>query len=273
MYLLLAILMLIVLRKKRKLFLLSFGLVFSVYFIVQGPVFNYFNVTKSSSAEYIAIPLQQIGRMAYKEVEFSGKEKELIEQVIPINVMKNTYTPYTSDGIKFNKNFNIKEFDKNKNEYFKLWLNLIAKHPSIAIESYLMSTLGYWYPSVNYWSVADYVEVNNYGIAKMPRTDIFSKILPKLESRNMPFFNIEWSIGLCFWIIWLFVFITMKKRKGCPEYILVYVPVIGIWLTMLIATPVFSEFRYIYSAYTTLPLLLLVPFVKNEISSPNNKNK
>ena len=45
---------------------------------------------------------------------------------------------------------------------------------------------------------------------------------------------------------------------------IIYIPVIGIWLSLLVAAPVFAEYRYMYSFVTTLPLLLLVPKMKIE---------
>ena len=51
-----------------------------------------------------------------------------------------------------------------------------------------------------------------------------------------------------------------KKRKGL-KYIYAFVPVLGIWLTMLLASPVYGEFRYIFGAYTCLPLFVILPFI------------
>ena len=82
-----------------------------------------------------------------------------------------------------------------------------------------------------------------------------------------------WSIGLCFWIIALFSFIAVKKAKDIKA-IYLYVPVIGIWLTMMIASPVFAEFRYVYGAFTCLPLLIIFPYLlcnsKGEINACKN---
>nr|MCR5111667.1 hypothetical protein [Ruminococcus sp.] len=43
--------------------------------------------------------------------------------------------------------------------------------------------------------------------------------------------------------------------------LLVYLPVFGVYITLLIATPVYSEFRYIYSLFTSLPMFCIVPFL------------
>ena len=107
MYVILAAFMLVVLKKYYKLLLLSFFIVFASYLLVKGPIFNALEIKKSSSAEYIAMPLQQIGRMAYKGVDFTNKEIKIINDLIPVNIMASVYNPRVVDGIKFNENYKI----------------------------------------------------------------------------------------------------------------------------------------------------------------------
>lgn len=261
MYFLLFIFSLIIFRKKIKYFICAFSIVFCVYFVVKGPVFNYFNVSKSASAEYIGMPLQQIGRMAFKNVEFSDYEKKYLNKLIPIEVMAKSYNPGLTDGIKFNKNYNGKAFDDNKTTYFKIWLDLVRKYPSISLEAYAASTLGYWYPSVEPSTVAMSIESNSFNLEKQSKLpEVFNKIFTKIENINTPLFNIEWSIGLCFWIILIFCWISIKRKKSIYPYI----PIFGIWITMMIASPAFAEFRYVYGAFTCLPLLMITPYINFE---------
>lgn len=261
MYIILALLSLIVFKKQIKHLLLSFVIVFGVFFFIKGPIFNNLNVTKSSSSEYIGMPLQQIGRMAFKDIEFNQYEIEELNKLMPLSIMKKCYNPQVSDGIKFNSNYNKDVFDKNKIKYFKIWMGLVIKHPSTALEAYATSTLGYWYPGVEYWSIADYISENDLGLDIKPKLpESTYSIFTTIENRKTPILNIEWSIGLCFWIIFIFGYIT-KKNKGI-QYLYPYIPVFGIWLTMMIASPVYAEFRYVYGAFTCLPLLMLIPYIK-----------
>lgn len=260
MYVILAVVTLINFRKKFKIFAIIFCIVFGIYFFVKGPIFNYLNISKSASAEYIGMPLQQIGRMAFKNVQFTSYEKKIINKVIPIETMASSYNPKVSDGIKFNSEYNGSEFDSNKFEYLNLYLNLVKKHFSIALESYAISTLGYWYPGVEYWSVSKEIWENSYNIKIQSKTpNNIKKIFEKAESRYTPILNIEWSIGLCFWVILIFSVITFKKRG--IKYLYPFIPVFGVWLTMMIASPVFGEFRYVYGAYVCLPLFMLLPYI------------
>lgn len=271
MYVIFSIFLILVFKKHYKLFLTAITIVFGTYIVVKGPVFNYLNIVKSASTEYIGMPLQQVGRMAYKDIEFTAKEKKIIDELIPLSIMKEAYNPIVSDGIKFNKNYNIKVFDENKFDYLKLWLGLVVKHPITAIEAYSVSALGYWYPGVEFWTVEKTImEGNNFDLKMEPKAPSFVRtFVNKIESRNLPIMNITWSIGLCFWIIGLFAYITMLI-KG-KRYILYYIPVIGLWITMLVASPVFCEFRYVYGAFTCLPFLLLVPYIDKNKSKKTNK--
>ena len=260
MYMILAIVTLIIFRKYYKIFIGAFLIVFLTYYIIKGPVFDYFNILKSASAEYIGMPLQQIGRMAFKNVDFTDEEEILINDLMPIEIMKDAYNPRISDGIKFNKSYNGIVFDENKMEYLKLWLNLVKKYPGVALESYSMSTLGYWYPGVEYWSVSNSIWENDYSLvidSKTPKT--VQNFISSLESRRAPILNIQWSIGFCFWLILIFGMLSFKKIgiKGLYSF----VPIFGIWITMMLASPVFGEFRYVYGAFTCLPILIIIPYL------------
>ena len=234
-----------------------------VFYIVKGPIFGLLNISKSSSSEYLAIPMQQIGRMAYKSVEFSEYEKEMIDNIIDVSILSDVYNPINCDNIKFSPYYNISSFDQNKFQYFNLWVNLVLKHPSIAVESYLNSTLGYWYVGVEYWATSSVVSDNNFGVYRASKLNgLLSNYVNGITSRNIPILSLQWSIGLCFILIFMASFILVLKKQFFKLYY--FVPILGIWITMMLASPVYAEFRYVYGAFTCLPLFLILPFMKKE---------
>lgn len=260
MYFILIVFVLFIFKDKIKYFLVSFAIIIGTYFIVLYPVFNILNISRSSSAEYIAIPLQQVGRMVYKGVNLTTEEKNAINDLIDIEVLKEVYHPYGVDNIKFNKAYNGEVFDKNKLKYFKLWFKLVIKHPYIAIESYGLSTLGYWYPGVDNWVVCNGVYENDFGIHRNPKgLSIINYIVNKMDSRDIPVIGMFWSTSLAVYLIIISMVVSVKKHG--KKLLLFYIPVFGIWLTMMIAAPVNGEFRYIYPLYTCLPLLLCLPYI------------
>lgn len=261
MYFILAIVTLIIFRKKIKVVGPMLIIVFAVFFVIKGPVYNYFDIRTSKSSEYIAIPLQQIGRMAYKGVEFTEEEEKLINKLIPLKTLKKSYNAEIVDSIKFNDEYNLEAFEENKLEYLKLWISLCVKHFDIATEAYLTSTLGYYYPNVDYWVTTAKIDDNDIGVytsSFIP--DSIRSEFSKLGTRTLPIIGNTWCIALAFWLILIAGYIAVKRYKS-KKVLYVYVTVFGIWLTMMVATPVFAEFRYIFSAFTCLPLLLIVPFL------------
>lgn len=263
MYFILALVTLIIFRKKLKVIVPMLIIVFAVFFVVKGPIYNYFGIQTSKSSEYIAIPLQQIGRMAYKGVEFTKEEEDLINKLIPLDTLRESYNAEIVDSIKFNDEYNSNVFEENKLEYLKLWISLCFKHFGIATEAYFTSTLGYYYPNVDYWVTTAKIDENDIGVYTSSFVpDNIRGEITKLGTRTLPIIGNTWCIALAFWLILLSAYIAVKRYKT-KKILYVYVPILGIWLTMMIATPVFAEFRYIFSAFTCLPILLIYPFLKN----------
>ncbi len=86
---------------------------------------------------------------------------------------------------------------------------------------------------------------------------INSKIIDKLMNdefiNKIPIINLLFSIGFVFWIILTCLTYLIYKKKY--NLIILFCPVLFVWLTS-IASPVFGEFRYVYSMFVTLPILI-----------------
>ena len=48
---------------------------------------------------------------------------------------------------------------------------------------------------------------------------------------------------------------------GNKKYLLCYIPLFGLWLSLMASTPVFCELRYIYGLFTCSPFLVFLPFI------------
>lgn len=250
--------------KKNKKIIYGIISVIIMYYIITIPLFNILKVQKSSSSEYIAIPLQQIGRIVYKDCKLEKDEIELINKIIPYEKIKDIYDPKVSDGIKFDNEFNIEEFNKNKIKYLKLWINLVTKYPKISIESYLISTLGYYYPNLQYWSVATDIVNNGYDIYQINRNSKLNNIILKNQDVNRPIFGIIWSTGIYIWIIILLLY-HYAMKKSDKKLLYIYMPTIGIWISLMLASPVWGEFRYIYCIVLAIPFLLSVRYINKGV--------
>lgn len=224
--------------------LIIVGSIFLMFLFIKFPVYNYFNVSSSSISESLAIPTEQMARVITKNGNISLKEEEFLNSITDVANIPNIYLSYIVDPVK--NTFNNLILKEKLKDYFKVWKILLFKNLGTYIEAYLSITLGYWYPGVNYWSTITLANPN---------------IIDITASHKLPLAGIIWNIGLASLITLLsFTLSLYLKRKNY----LLYVPFLGLWLTMMIASPVYAEFRYVYGLFTSLPIILLLPFLKKE---------
>ena len=255
--------LIILFKYRRKLIIFSLMFVVATHYVIKGPVFKYFNIPRTSSAESISIPLQQVGLMVSKDVKLNKNEKDMINRVLPIEIIKKVYNPEITDSIKFNSKFNIGPINQNKFKYLKLWATLVAKHPSMAVEAYLNITLGFWYPNLTYSAIpGEVISTNSMGIKHYNLSPPgFKQYTSKIEpiSRRIPLFNLQWNIAMCLWIIAMAMGYCYLKNG--IKSIIFYIPTVALWLTLMIATPTFASFRYMYGAFISMPFLIIIPFL------------
>ena len=255
----LIIFLLIVFKKARKQLVSAFAAVIALIFVINGPIFSLLNIKKSSSAEYIAVPLQQIARITVNGLELSEEETQLIDDLIPLEVLtsEGVYRPTMVDTIKFNANYNADAFNENKLEYLKLWAKLVIRNPLTAIDAYCTLTLGYWYP-IHCLTAHRGVWTNDIGITSDGYE--IAAVDDHIERfEEWPLLYSTWDLALWMWIALFLAYLTARK-KGWRS-LGVFVPVGGLWLTLMVATPIFAENRYMYAAFVLLPLFAVMPDV------------
>lgn len=225
-----------------------------IYFIVNTTIFNILNATKGEVREALSIPMQQFARVVkYHKDELTEEEKEQIYKFIPTDNIEELYNPVLSDPIK--SHFDSKAFSENKIEFMQLWIKLVIKYPRACIESFLCNSYGYWYPEAQNWVANRDVEKNNIGIYQDSKIEgkIVRKIDAQIEKRNTSIFSMLFSIGFTFWMIIFCMGYCVYRKKY--NILLLYMPIIILWLTT-VASPVFCEFRYVYSFVTSLPMYM-----------------
>lgn len=232
-----------------------------LYFIVKGPIFDYFNVQKTTTTEAFSIPLQQITRVIAIGKDIDEETKEYISGIMDYDLISEKYKSATSDPIKTLTN--NEELSKSKGEFFKVWFKNLFKYPKVYIEAYLTETLGYWYPNVQYWATGGESKsfFEDIDVQSDPITsEKFNYIIDTTTSRKLPFCNFIWSIGTTTFILIISTFIFAYKKNF--KYLICYMPLYLLLLSILLSTPVFCELRYVYGMFTCVPLLLTVPFMK-----------
>lgn len=267
--LILAIILYKPIRVKALIFLSIFLIIFGC---VKGPVFSAIGVKSSSFAESVGIPLQQIARSA-TENELSGDIVQRIEVYIPIEEMREKYDPYCVDPLKsdvYSSSLNHDALNENKLDFLKLWGEMLIKYPISYVNAYLDITYGYWYTfTPSYVASFGYVAENDLGIESAPVSPDFShsisRFVQPLFDMKIPVLNILFSVGGMVFIA-IFAMITALRKHG-RNCIFPYLPIILLWLTLLIAAPISSSLRYLYSVFTTMPILITFIFIETRSKS------
>lgn len=236
--------------------------------IVKGPVYNSLNITPPDTIEGLAIPQQMIAAVVRNERELTPEQEELLSNVLPLQDIRERYTPNSADSIKFymRDNGNQEYIAEHKGEFLKLWIDLGLKYPSDYTIAFVYSTLGYWYPDVQNWVYSGEFRWDNFetlhkeALVGEKTVEFLQKA--REEYHVFYFLGLLWSIALEVWIAVFMMGTSFVKRK--PQMLLLYLPVAGVWATLLLAAPVYAEFRYTYSIFCTVPLLCIIPFVSTE---------
>lgn len=233
-----------------------------LYFIIKGPIFDYYNVEKGLEREAYSIPIQQISRVIAARKEISEKDLDALNNLYDVERAKVSYNPVISDKMK--ETINSEYLKNNKKEFLTTWFNLLKKYPLIYFEAYFTQTLGYWYPDVIYWATAgESVSIFDSEIYTKPLLpDSINNLIDKTTSRKIPFSMFIWSIGLNVMLLIISMFITIYKNG--KKHVIYYIPFYGLLLTMLIATPVYAELRYVFGIFVTIPFMIILSLINEK---------
>lgn len=258
--LILTILGVLIWKSTRKLiFPLIAALITSI--IATGPVLHIFGVEPNEYIEKFSIPVQQISRVIHDNRDLTEDQTKLIESFISIDTVKNSYSDYISDPIKFqlNSTEHSCRLAANQKKLLKLYIDLGIQYPDEYINAWIDQTKGYWNGGYHYWIWSSGLDENSaVGQIRQNGLSNIGKIIIQLEDVfRWPFLNLFFSIGLWVWIF-LYLMINLLSKK--QPLLICFLPVLGIWCSLLVATPVFCEYRYIYSLFICMPLFLAVKF-------------
>lgn len=232
--------------------------------VVQGPVYKALKIPSSPFAESLGIPLQQVARVVAKDGSLTPEQAAYLNKLLPLDKMKAVYYPYSTDKVKFHKNFNNAFLEANKGAFFETWSSMLGPHLKEYVIAFLMETLGYWNPGTTNWVTTDAITSwgNDYGITPINLWQRFFGTNSKvyfdqlaLDVQEFPLTTLTTNIGVMAWAAALLLFYIILRRKRW-ERVLPFLPLAALWLTTVIAAPTFCEFRYMFSFFTTLPFLL-----------------
>ena len=251
-----------------------FCAIIGVSFILKNPVLKILSIPQPDIIESLSIPTQQIARtLSESKDTISANDLSLIDKLADPEEIIKAYSPIIHDPIKkvIRSKGTVKNISEHKAEYLLLYLRLGLTHPAQYFKAWIDQTKGYWNAGYNYWRWSDEVAVNNYGVERHIISNeiknAFSSYLFIFENTNFltPFI----SIGIAVWLLIILLYINIIRKNKTIIIFIIFI--LATWGTLLIATPVFSEFRYIYFLFTCLPFLTIVTLINNKRKVTNEK--
>lgn len=230
-------------------------------FFLNGPVLGWLHVPQPRMTESLSIPLQQVARVIADGCPLTEEEKALISRVVEIEAVPESYRSYISDPIK--SVCDTAAIEEDPVSYAKLYLELLRKYPLKMLQGWVDQTKGYWNGGYRYWHFPAPFD-NDLGIQTAPPSKAAYSLFTAYEGlfENCPPLQLTLSIGPGSWLLLLCLYAAIAQKKRARMFL--PVPALSVIATLLIATPVYSEFRYAYSVFCTLPFLLAMTFGKPE---------
>ncbi len=251
--------------KSRKRDLLVYPLIFIALTIIasliNGPLMKAYDVEQTPSYMSLSIPLQQMARVVYDEKDLDDADLAMLERINDLDYVRNNYCPGGSDNICQWVAYGDEEYlMTHMSDYVALWFRIGIRYPGEYLAAYIDQTKGYYYPMNPEQTVFYDITDNSVGLESNPI--IYGPAVVKLEElmfklhTMIPVYGVLNSPGSFFWLMILFMGIVICREEMNKLYL--FLPVLGVTLTILAATPLVADLRYAYELMITLPYLALI---------------
>lgn len=246
--------------KSQKKKTLLFMLILFISFILKHNVLHALGVTQPDTIESLAIPSQQVARVVYDGAKLENWERDALNEIIDVDQIAENYYYYSVDHIKLlvrekgNQNLLV----QNKVKYIKLYFSLGVKYPMSYLKGWIDETRGYWNSGYDFWCWQCGIENNEWGIQRKTNSTTLNTLFREYLwiFLNTQCLRIFMSIGLLVWLDLIMFMISLFRRDKIGAF--VSIPILAITVSLLLATPVFAEFRYLYAGFCAMPLLIVI---------------
>lgn len=261
-------------RKKAKIFYPAIIGILCTAILIKYPVMNAYHVEQPDFIESVCIPMQQITAVICNDRELTPAQLNLIENVVDLTYIKDLYNPTFADNIKeLVRAGNQDYLVAHKGEFFRLWLELGLKYPGDYLTAYIKQTYGYWYPDSFYLvAEAEGVSATKLGVSHTPLIGgplvIKTKEIAIKLGSMVPIYGTLWSMGVACWVMLFSVGSVIIRREF--KKLICYLPNAALLFTVLIATPVATEFRYVYFMVFSLPFFLVTAMLPENMELSEN---
>ena len=142
---LLSFLIIAVFYKKLKKMALRFVIAVLCFSTLYSAILSLCSVTRGSIREMLSIPFQQTARyVKYHEEEITEDQKQAINNILDYPSLAIRYNVNLSDSVKSSYNEDASKEDLIR--YFKVWFEMLEKHPGTYIQATMNNYYSYFYP-------------------------------------------------------------------------------------------------------------------------------
>jgi len=126
------------------------------------------------------------------------------------------------------------------------------------LKAWIDQTRGYWNAGYEFWRWTLEVYENDLGIERKTNNISLERMFREYLwlFTNIQGLRLFLSIGLFLWIDILMFMTALLRRDKMGVF--VSLPIMAITASLLMATPTYAEFRYIYAAFCILPMVIII---------------
>ena len=242
--------------------LLMFILIIISSIVLNNPVQHLLGVKPADAMVSLSIPVQQIGRVVSDEKKLTKQQEETISNIISLKDLKKNYVNYIADPVmeQIRKNETQNYIKTNKVKFMKVYFQIGLKYPLEYVKAWIDQTKGYWNAGYDYWVWQDSVQENSFGIKRKIKSDAVNNVfLSYLKLyKECSILHIFLCIGFHVWLVLLAAYCNLIKKD--KKSLFMTIPLLMIIFSLVVATPVYSEFRYAYALFCSMPFVLVLSF-------------
>lgn len=237
-------------------------------------------IPETTAVESLGVPMAQLAAVIH---EYNGEpptdiisqdDQDFLAQILPLHLWAENYRYSFIDAIKFHKQFDDEFLATHVSDFLAVWARVLTAAPDTYVTAYLAQTYGFW--NLAFWDASKYDQTqsiflsykNNidddwmmasYGfdVANQPRvfSDEFATTARQYFSGTL-----QNCFALTAGIMIMFVLLVavLLVIWGQARYLLLLLPIVLTWGTMMVATPASMIYRYNVYLVFTLPMVVFV---------------
>lgn len=258
-------LFIILVYRKEKIIKFSISTIITIIlaYAIIGPLYNVLGINDPTSRiGWNAVKINQIFYTKVTNGNITPEQDELINQMCKEYKLKEAYAPFLMDATTINPEFNDMFIKMKKKEIDKLWLELFKQNPKAYVDAYLLNTLGFWdvnraFPDAY---ISNFMWPDTESFIDVHQTDLIEDLTGK-SIGNIIQVKKLYSSAIFLFITLLSMVLTIYKKNY--KSLLIYLPSIFTWGTIVLATPIAFSMRYVYILVLMTPIDFIIPLLDN----------